>query len=417
MSTPDKPFELEEVSRLKGVLELSRNKLQAAFDAISDPVLSVTSLGQVESLNFAAAHLTKEHPRSLAGLTLAQYLEKAHLPGEVGQVVKEMFQELLDQERPQWRMVSGKNGNSSKAQFFQVSMVPSTDSNMRVNLGMVHIKDITELKRLELMIREYSTQLEQKVGERTQELLIAHRNLEAERDRLAKANQELQRLDQMRQDLTNMVVHDLKGPLAEMMGNLEMLNFGELDEGQKEARELALMGAEDLYRMIMNLLEISRMEEGRLEIRPCEFDFKKSAWEVVNRFKTMIRLREFNINLVDESNGSLYGDPDLLSRVLQNLLTNALNHTEDGGSIEIKTASADHMTVVSLKDTGQGIPKEMHDKLFQKFAGAGNRKKARSTGLGLTFCKMAVEAHGGEIWFETSQGKGTTFFFSLPEKA
>jgi signal transduction histidine kinase len=271
---------------------------------------------------------------------------------------------------------------------------------------------------MEQTVREYSQSLEQMVAERTRDLTQAQGQLKDEKERLALANQELIRLDKLRQDLTSMVVHDMKGPLAEVMGNLDLMGYDPLTDTQREALDLALLGADDLLRMIMNLLDISRLEEGRLIIRPSEVDFAELGTRLLGKFRTVTRLRNLTVETRQEGAVAFQADADLIYRVLQNLLTNAINHTPEGGRVEISAkAGAQGGVVLTVKDNGEGIPERSRSLIFKKFTQAHTTSGPRtSTGLGLTFCKMVTEAHGGRIWVDSQEGQGATFHVWLPER-
>ena len=389
---------LEETKRL---IKFSRDKLQTAFDSLNDPVYTITPGGLVESVNRGAAKKAGRHPRDLAGLTSAELLSSMGLnlpPDQAGSGIFEKFNDGLGSRR-ELVPVPGQDGE----RYFEITQTPVYSDEGELRLGLVHLRDVTESKRMEQTIREHSENLEHLVSQRTAEL--------------ADALQNLKRLDQLRRDLTNMVVHDMKGPLAELMGNLDMLAYEPLSDSQRETLDMACMGAEDLERMIRNLLDIGRLEEGRLQTRPEEVAFAPLAEKLLGRFATMIRLKDLNVRVEDECGLSFEADRDLIYRVLQNLLTNALYHTDLGGiTLSCREQGADSV-VLSVADTGSGIPEKYHSTIFQKFTQAGNRDEPKtSTGLGLTFCKMAVEAHGGEIWFESQENQGTVFHVRLPRK-
>ncbi|MBI4799387.1 MAG: PAS domain-containing sensor histidine kinase [Desulfarculus sp.] len=398
------------------IIQASRNKLKAAFDAIADPVCSVTPDLKVESLNLALALLAARHPRELVGLEIERVLELARFtPTARGQFLEAMA-EVRASGRAQARLVetSPQEGHL----FYEVTASPVLEAGGRVGLVIIQVQDVTEFKRMEQTVREYSQSLEEKVAERTRDLTLAQDQLREEKERLAQANLELRRLDALRHDLTNMVVHDMKGPLAEVMGNLDLISYEPLSDMQREALELASLGAEDLLRMIMNLLDIDRLEEGRLLVRPEPVLFADLAGDLLRKFQTLIRLKGIEAQAQDETAGAFEADPALLGRVLQNLLTNALGHTGEGGRVLLKAAPGDGGGVVlSVLDDGEGIPERFRDLIFQKFTqGSDGSGPRTSTGLGLTFCKMAVEAHGGRIWFDNQEGQGSTFHVWLPRE-
>lgn len=393
-----------EVIELQHILEQSRNKLKAIFDAMDDPVFSITPDRRVESVNFAAARLTGLHPRKLVGMPCEEFLNQTAGALPIKDACMIDFERMVNEARPQRGLVEAQGADGPL--FYDIAHTPVFNDDGELSLGIVQVKDITTIKRMELTIREYSQSLEQKVAERTVEL--------------TKANQELKRLDQLRQDLTNMVVHDMKGPLAGLMGNLDLLAYGELDNYQRESLDMASLAGEDLLRMIMNLLDIGRLEENRLILNYEKVDFTQLAGQLKERFSAMVSLRGLELSFKSPEAFHFEADQDLIYRVLQNLFTNAINHTEEGG-IEIGAkleADPDGRNGVTLHvaDSGYGIPENMHSRIFEKFTQAAPGQGSRtSTGLGLNFCKLAVEAHHGRIWFDSTEGAGTTFYVWLPE--
>lgn len=243
--------------------------------------------------------------------------------------------------------------------------------------------------------------------------------LEEEKRRLKIKNKELLALEQMREDLVNMIIHDLKGPLGEIMANLDLLGYGKLESDDKEYLDTAVQGSESLLRMILDLLDIRRMEEGKLKLHCEEFDIGEVIGGVIKKHKAMIKQKEVEVKaVIDERVSTWIADRSLIERVLSNLLTNALGYSHRGGKVEI--ISRYHQKVEQLgmevKDEGKGIPKEFHQKIFEKFIQVDGdyADRKHNTGLGLTFCKMAVEAHQGKIWVESEEGKGSRFIFLLP---
>jgi signal transduction histidine kinase len=397
------------------IIEISRNKLKAAFDAIGDPIFSLTPQLKVESLNLALANLARCHPREIVNLAGERVMGMAGYPGAVSAEITKAAAQVLALGEGQCHLMQTRD--EQPARYFEVTLTPVRGGAGEVHLVIVQVRDVTLFKRMEETIREYNRSLEDKVAERTRELVSAQAALQEERDRLVVANAELLRLDILRQDLTNMVVHDLKGPLAEVMGNLDLLSYEPLSETQSEARELAALGGEDLLRMIMNLLDISRLEEDALTLRKGMVSFSEQAETLAAKFQTMIRLKGMQVTTTDRTKDRFLADPELLQRVLQNLFTNALGHTPEGGAIDLQ-AEEDGQgggVVLTVRDNGEGIPLRHQGRIFQKFTQADDSGGPRtSTGLGLTFCKMAVEAHGGRIWFTSQEGAGAAFFVWLP---
>jgi PAS domain S-box-containing protein len=398
---------------LKDKLLISRNKLSAVFDSLLDPMLSLTPEGIVESINMALAKRAGAHPNELAGLSRDELLERVKTSPSTSEFLRQAFEWLGSKGDVQHRLITVPSKEGSE--YWEVSLVPVRDDRGVITLIIIHAKDVTTFKRMEQTIREYSHSLEEMVAERTRNLLEAQDQLQKEKESLVRAYSDLRRLEVLRRDLTNMVVHDMKGPLAEVMGNLELLSFEPLSDTQAEALELAGMGADDLLRMTMNLLDIGRLEEGALQVNRGRVLFNEMAEAVCDKFRTLIRLKDIRVEIADLTASGLYADPDLLSRVLQNLLTNALAYTPEGGSVRIIAQDKNDGTVVEMADNGPGIAKHLQARIFRKFTQGHEHQRPRtSTGLGLTFCKLAVEAHGGDIWLESDEGAGARFYLWLP---
>ncbi len=233
----------------------------------------------------------------------------------------------------------------------------------------------------------------------------------------------LQELEQLRDSLTHMVVHDLRTPLTSIISGLQTMQMiGELEEIHTELLEMALNGGETLLRMINDLLDISKMEAGQLKLEIMDFDAHKVAQTSLHQVSMLAKSKNITlINAGDEPLPVLRADEDKIMRTLTNLLGNAIKFTPSGGSVTVETKfvirpGRTNAFIFRVIDTGEGIPAESFGRIFEKFGQVENRKEGRkmSTGLGLTFCKMAVEAHGGRIWVESELGKGSVFQFVIP---
>lgn len=228
--------------------------------------------------------------------------------------------------------------------------------------------------------------------------------------------------EQTKRDLTHMIVHDLKSPLSGVLGSIDYVAsgaIGRVTEEQKKILSLGCKSGKDLLRMIQNLLDLAKMEEGRLDLRRDEFSLLELAGECVDDLEAHIHRDNKLVSVeVPKSLPRVWADRDLIYRVLTNLLTNALKHTQPGAEIAIRAGVSDDGAAfrLSVKDNGEGIPPEFIGKIFEKF-GQAEAKKRRfriGTGLGLTFCKLAVETHGGRIWVESELGRGSEFFMEVP---
>jgi PAS domain S-box-containing protein len=225
----------------------------------------------------------------------------------------------------------------------------------------------------------------------------------------------LKETEAARDHLTHMIVHDLKAPLTSIIGFLGLLQRtlgARLDEKSaryvRESRRLA----ERLTEMIATLLDVGRFDDGRLEVARTTCDLAELARAALE----LIGPDASNRVLTIEPAGtpvSAVGDPVILKRVLMNLLSNAVKYTPPGKTIRVCLERGADEARFAVIDEGTGIAPEYHDRIFERFRQMDAREF--STGLGLTFCKLAVEAHGGTIRVESAPGRGSAFHVSLPD--
>lgn len=236
---------------------------------------------------------------------------------------------------------------------------------------------------------------------------------------LEESHRELRKLESLRDDLTHMIVHDMRSPLLGIRGGLELLRLQEgahLGHASLELLTLAERSVMKLVEMASSILDVSRMEENAMPVSRTQSDLSEIAREAFSEVQAQSRERHFSAEL-PEPGPSVAGDRDLLLRVFLNLLQNAVKHTRrDSGSIEVCVTSTAGVVRAEVRDNGHGIPAALKDGIFDKFAQVtnGGARARYSTGLGLTFCKMAIEAHGGKIGVYDRAGGGSIFWFELP---
>ncbi len=214
--------------------------------------------------------------------------------------------------------------------------------------------------------------------------------------------------------------HELRTPLNAIIGFSEVLGermFGDLNEKQAEYTEDILSSGRHLLSLINEILDLSKVEAGRMELELAAFDLPLA----IDNARTFVRERatRHGITLdvtVDERLGEFVGDERKIKQILLNLLSNAVKFTPEGGRIGIKARQADGAVEISVSDTGVGIAPEDQARIFEEFrqVGADYAHKSEGTGLGLTLAKKFVELHGGRIWVESEVGKGSKFTFTLP---
>ncbi len=242
--------------------------------------------------------------------------------------------------------------------------------------------------------------------------------------------------ERLRTDLTNMMVHDLRSPLTSIITSIDMIFrgiTGEFTGTQHEILSIAYTSAQNLLNMVNLLLDISRLEDGGMPLDCTTLAVADLVERASSRMSVIARNKNVAIEVtVSPEVDTVYADRELVLRVLQNLFDNALKFSPKDGHIQLSVAtiaansvqpatpdatrepaSSDMVVRFAVRDTGLGIKPIDLDKIFHKFGQVGNRRNAGS-GLGLTFCKLVTEAHGGQIWVESAPGSGSTFYFTLP---
>jgi len=229
---------------------------------------------------------------------------------------------------------------------------------------------------------------------------------------------EIARLEKMKEDLTHMIVHDLKNPLnvvaiASDSLREEIKKTGKIEDTQY--LEIISDSARNMWEMVNNMLDINRIAEGKFPLNKSHNNIEDIIKEVIESMKPRFENRKVKISFRKDNVPAFLFDRDVIKRVISNLLDNALKFSPAGKSVIISSRIKNDRVVVSVRDRGPGINKEDIDRIFLKFEQAGPAATGRikGSGLGLTFCKMAVNASGGEI--KVKSGKtGTTFSFYLP---
>lgn len=239
---------------------------------------------------------------------------------------------------------------------------------------------------------------------------------------LREAYHRLRESERLKKDLTDMVIHDMRMPLTAIMGSIETLSDlaeSRMGPREQELLKMALSGSQTLLNMVNDLLDISKLEERQVVLRKSSVAVNELVEPAIEQVGILARRRRLALDVeLGHHLPKVVVDRDRMVRVLVNLLGNAVHHTPPGGRILLTAIfDAENGEIrVSIHDTGEGIPKEYHDKIFDKFVQVESQKSRRklSTGLGLTFCKLVTEAHGGRIWVESEPGIGSTFTFTIP---
>ena len=224
---------------------------------------------------------------------------------------------------------------------------------------------------------------------------------------------------QMRDEMMSLFSHDLRSPLVAILGALGLLKSNsEIDSPQtKKLIQLTHANAEIMNRIVNDILDINKLESGKMGFDFNAVDINELCQKACDNNQTYAR--EFSVSLVHAESPTpvmAMADEQRLLQALTNLISNAIKYSFENGTVTIRCDKKQNVVQISVVDHGVGIPTEYQDRLFEKFTQAKQpvRKKVPSTGLGLAIVKSIVEAHQGRVYFDTSEGQGTTFYIELP---
>ena len=253
--------------------------------------------------------------------------------------------------------------------------------------------------------------LEQKVKERTQEVMRQKGEIEEQAVELREKNDQLLQLSEYKKTMTSMIVHDLKNPLNSIVN---VSKTGSIEAQSQMIRQSGQM----MLNMVMNILDVSKYEESKMALSLNARNLKELAQNSIDQVDFLAIQKQITLNNFIDEGVEVFADIEIMQRVIVNLLTNAIKYTPINGSVTLSAEPFEEGFIrLNVTDTGQGIKEKDIDFVFKKFGQVDQRRSGdlRSTGLGLTFCKMAVEAHGGHIGVESEWGQGATFWLFIRE--
>jgi PAS domain S-box-containing protein len=267
------------------------------------------------------------------------------------------------------------------------------------------IRDTTERQTAEERLRRVQEEYTQRLAETNAELEMT--------------NRELQRANRLKSDFLASMSHELRTPLHTIIGFSELLAEqleGPLNEKQHRFIQHIHKDSLHLLELINDVLDISKIEADRLELRPEAFDFTALVAESLASVRSLAEAKSHTLESACDVPTAVEADRLRIRQVLVNLLSNSIKFTPEGGRIRLEARVQHDSVVVSVQDNGVGIPPEEHEFIFDKFhqVGATTKGVREGTGLGLAITKRLVEQHGGSIWVQSQPRKGSTFFFSVP---
>jgi PAS domain S-box-containing protein len=397
--------------------EVESNRLRQYFEAIfaelAAGVMIVDSNYVIRQVNPAFARLYQTDPDSIARRKCHELIHRrqtpCHLHGEVCPIKSCLATGTTC--RVQHRHFDA----SGQLHFIESTMTPLRDENGTIVSFVEIFADFTEIKHAqeesEAKSRELARLNKEQTGQREQ--------IAAQADELKKTNLELINLSAAKSDFVSMVSHELRTPLTAINEGINLVadqTLGPVSPTQVKFLNLALTNARRLGDLINDLLDLSKIEAGRVEVRPVPLDLAAVLSEAGATFTPAAQQKGLNIEIRSECTPlRVLADERMARRVLNNLLNNSLKFTDRGG-ITIEARPAGEEARVTVTDTGIGIPEDEQPGMFEKFHQVHHKdgRRPAGTGLGLALTKEMVEMNAGRIWFESKPGLGTSFSFTLP---
>jgi PAS domain S-box-containing protein len=268
------------------------------------------------------------------------------------------------------------------------------------------VRDITEQKKIleELEIQRWG------LSKTNESIRILYKELEEK-------NEELKRFNELKSTFVANVAHEVRNPLAIVRGAFDLIEKilgGQITDKQKQVIEMGTKTIDRLARLVTDLLDLSKIETGKMHLKLDKVDMPSLAEEILLPYD--IEFLKKNMALeknISPDSGTLMADRDKLSQVIINLLNNAIKYTPDNGTVALTLTGSEDEVRCEISDNGPGIPEDEREKIFDKFERVTAEKQA-GTGLGLAIAKDIVTLHKGKLWVESEAGKGSKFIFTLP---
>jgi signal transduction histidine kinase len=313
--------------------------------------------------------------------------------------------------------------NKKRELKVRISVAPGFEKTL--SKAYVCFLDITSLRKVERKLKQYMGHLEELVKERTAQLSSeVQKRSEAELvlnglySRELCLRRELEEHIKQKTDFTWSLVHEIKTPLTPMVGASEILmnKCGNNTELSRIAKSI-FIGTHDLNKRISELTDLAMGEMGIMKLNRQPIDIKSMLNEALQHMIFEAEKKGISIDVMHKNTTPIiWGDENRLHQVLVNLLDNAIKHTPQQGRIKVISSCEQDNMVIEVADNGSGIPVEFQQDLFQFYSLNKPRQKSSGLGIGLPLSKMFIELHGGRIWFNSVEGKGSQFFFSIPTK-
>jgi PAS domain S-box-containing protein len=371
----------------------TERRFRELLEAAPDAIIEVDREGRIKLLNLATEKSFGYRREELLGQSVEILVPDAVRGGHARHRANYWDHPVT---RPMGSGLSLQGRRKDGTTFpVEISLSPvQSEHGLRVT---AIIRDITDRKQSEAQMREMQE--------------IYTRELESR-------NREVEHANQLKSEFLASMSHELRTPLHTIIGFAELLGEqleGPLNEKQRRFINHIHTDSQHLLALINDILDISKIESGRLELRREAFDIARTLEEILSSIRPQGAAKSIRIETSLDVSTAVFADRLRVKQILFNLLSNAVKFTPAGGKIHVEGRLLKDVLEISVSDTGVGIPKEQHEAVFDRFYQVGTTTKGvrEGTGLGLAITRALVEGHGGRIWLESEPGKGSRFTFTL----
>lgn len=397
--------DLIEKERSTRDLAVAGQRFSLLLEAAPDAILEVDPEGRIVLANTEAERLFQRSREELAGLRVEALLPERFRGGHLSHRANYGAHPV---RRPMGAGLDLYAVRKDGTEFaVDINLSPLLDGSQKGHVMCV-VRDVSQRRGNEEKIRVLNQRLER----RSSELAALNQELSAR-------NQEVERANRLKSEFLASMSHELRTPLNTILGFSELLSeesAGALNDKQKRFLNHIQRDASHLLELINDVLDLSKIEAGRLELRLEKFPMAVAAAEVLTSVRPLAVTKSISLDSDLDTQLVLQADRLRFKEILYNLLSNAIKFTPSGGRVWIESSLDEDSVCIMVGDTGIGITPEDQQPIFESFrqASATTKGVREGTGLGLAITKRLVEHHGGKIWVESEPGKGSRFFFTLP---
>ncbi|MBL4654844.1 MAG: PAS domain S-box protein, partial [Bacteroidia bacterium] len=387
-------------------LKVSEEKYRTLIQNMNEGLLVVDNFDVIQFVNERFCEMAEYTESELLGEVTSDLL----LSTESKKIIDRRLADNRKSKTEQYEIQISKKTGEKLWLLISASPIKDSGGNIIGSLG-IHT-DITTRKTAEEVVKGKNSELQQK-----------NKEIEKEKEKVVMANvalkeayDKLMTLEEFKESMTGMIVHDLKNPLNNVIG------LSRKTPNKDEADIINQAGLQ-MLNMVLNILDVQKFEDAKVNLDIKSSSVSSVLQDALRQVKVLVKQKGLKIIDQIDTKYQCNFDYDIITRVLVNYLTNSIKYSPSFGEIIIKAVPVSinkkAFLEISVTDHGVGIPDDKIDQVFDKFSVLGSKTpdQIHSTGLGLYFCKMMVENHGGNIWVESKTGEGTVFYFTLPKEA